>query len=418
MATSKRKQNDKPLTDTRIKTLKAAFIADVYPYRGLRYIKRPKGGTWTYRYKAHNGKLKQIKLGNYPAMSLAAARQEYNDFKKLRDKGGDPRVAREAIRRETVNKAKADKQKQYTVERMCSDYLDEHVDVKRGHKAATEAHRLIKKDVLPVLGAIPSVNLTVNDVHDMVQSIIKRGAPVVAGSAMRELRAAFEHGVKAGRIKPDTLPNPCARVDAPTNGKRTRVFRDGELSTFLKWLRVCDMSNNARDVLHLVLLTGVRSGEAVAATWKHIDLDRGVWVLPTTKTGISRNVQLSRQAAALLKARKEVNKTYVFPSQHTSERISQNAVVQAVINHRGSSGLEDWAAHDLRRSVRTGLARLQCPPVVAEAVLGHTRKGVEGIYDLHRYEGECREWLQRWADHLDTLAKAKNVVAFKQEVSQ
>ena len=47
-----------------------------------------------------------------------------------------------------------------------------------------------------------------------------------------------------------------------------------------------------------------------------------------------------------------------------------------------------------------------CPSEVAEAVLGHSRKGIEGTYDLHSYEAECREWLQRWADHLGSL---KNV---------
>jgi len=42
---------------------------------------------------------------------------------------------------------------------------------------------------------------------------------------------------------------------------------------------------------------------------------------------------------------------------------------------------------------------------VAEAVLGHSRKGIEGTYDLHRYEAECRQWLQKWADHLDALIR-------------
>ena len=65
--------------------------------------------------------------------------------------------------------------------------------------------------------------------------------------------------------------------------------------------------------------------------------------------------------------------------------------------------IEDWSPHDLRRTVRTGLSRLGCPSEVAEAVLGHSRKGIEGTYDLHKYENECAVWLQRWADHLDGL---------------
>jgi len=49
--------------------------------------------------------------------------------------------------------------------------------------------------------------------------------------------------------------------------------------------------------------------------------------------------------------------------------------------------------------------RLKCPSEVAEAVLGHSRKGIEGTYDLHYYEAECKKWLQKWADYLDTISK-------------
>ena len=44
-----------------------------------------------------------------------------------------------------------------------------------------------------------------------------------------------------------------------------------------------------------------------------------------------------------------------------------------------------------------------CPNEVAEAVLGHSRMGIEGTYDLYKFEPECREWLQKWADYLDAL---------------
>ena len=72
-------------------------------------------------------------------------------------------------------------------------------------------------------------------------------------------------------------------------------------------------------------------------------------------------------------------------------------------------GIPHWTPHDLRRTVRTvrtvrtGLSRLQCPNEVAEAVLGHTRGGVEGIYNLYMYDAECRKWLQLWAYHLGNL---------------
>lgn len=70
-----------------------------------------------------------------------------------------------------------------------------------------------------------------------------------------------------------------------------------------------------------------------------------------------------------------------------------------------------WTPHDLRRTVRTGLSRLQCPTEVAEAILGHSKKGLIGTYDLHQYTEQSREWLQRWADHLDALLRATKPIA-------
>lgn len=67
-----------------------------------------------------------------------------------------------------------------------------------------------------------------------------------------------------------------------------------------------------------------------------------------------------------------------------------------------------WTPHDLRRTVRTGLSRLQCPNEVAEAVLGHACGGVAGIYNLYKYDAECRKWLQVWADYLDSLLTANH----------
>ncbi len=52
--------------------------------------------------------------------------------------------------------------------------------------------------------------------------------------------------------------------------------------------------------------------------------------------------------------------------------------------------IPDWSPHDLRRTVRTGLAKLGCPNEVGEAILGHSRSGIEGTYDLCGYESECK----------------------------
>ena len=63
-------------------------------------------------------------------------------------------------------------------------------------------------------------------------------------------------------------------------------------------------SRTVRDALALVLFTGCRSGEVVAALWRDIDLERAVWMIRETKNGEPHDVMLSRQAIDLLKARR------------------------------------------------------------------------------------------------------------------
>ena len=57
---------------------------------------------------------------------------------------------------------------------------------------------------------------------------------------------------------------------------------------------------------------------------------------------------------------------------------------------------------------------LGCPQPVAEALLGHAKGGIVGVYDLHRHTEEGGEWLQKWADHLGTLRPTKVVPLNKQ----
>ncbi len=54
--------------------------------------------------------------------------------------------------------------------------------------------------------------------------------------------------------------------------------------------------------------------------------------------------------------------------------------------------------------------------VFAEVTIGHTRKGIAAVYDLHRYDREKRTALEAWERRLLGIVEGKpvddNVVAF------
>ena len=83
--------------------------------------------------------------------------------------------------------------------------------------------------------------------------------------------------------------------------------------------------------------------------------------------------------------------------------------LKALARRRGEDhqavDLPGWVNHDLRRVVRSGLAQLRIPHNVAEAVLAHRPPGIVGTYNLHEYEDEKVEALEKWAQHLNSIVR-------------
>jgi len=416
------KKQPTTLTVERVKALRSGSIADTAPHSGLRLIARATGTkTWIYRYRPTGGKLKQIKLGNYPAMGLAAAREAFRAQKAIRDDAtqGDPLAARDRQRIEAARQVQVDKMRAYTVTDLVEQYRVEHIEHARVEKGRVEYARLMKKDVLPFIGDIPAADIQRQDVHEIIQRIAKRiGHPCRHQAVVKnELSGAFEWGIDAGKF-PDSFSNPCPGIKVPKQNKRKRAFSDPELATFLKWLPNVNMSERMRVILEVMLLTGVRGGEAVSASWDDIDLSIGQWHMEQTKNGEPHTIYLSTQAVALLSAWKDAQASdkaaqgnnWVFPSPYVKgSHVDQKTIVLSVRKHRPESGLKHWTGHDLRRSCATGLARLKYSREVQNRVLNHVDTSVGGIYDRHNYDAESKEAWQHWGDHLDGL-QASNVV--------
>lgn len=69
-----------------------------------------------------------------------------------------------------------------------------------------------------------------------------------------------------------------------------------------------------------------------------------------------------------------------------------------------------WSLHDLRRTFSTSLNDMGVDFIVVEQLLGHTIKGVAGIYNRSKYIPQKQEALDRWVDYLDGLVGEENTV--------
>ena len=169
-------------------------------------------------------------------------------------------------------------------------------------------------------------------------------------------------------------------------------------------------------LFRLLLVTGTRKTEAAGARWREfLDLDdpgKARWQIPAErfKSNATHLVPLSVDALALVATVprwKHGDHLFSFSyGERPALALHQAKVrldrlmlryLQALTRLRGGDPaqvkLEPWVVHDLRRVVRTKLAALEVNDTVAEACLGHGRKGLQRVYDLHGYLPQC---VARW----------------------
>ena len=369
-----------------------------------------------YRYRGRDGALRQIRLGDFGPLTLAKARDAALRKRLERDQGKDPQLEKRRQKAEAARERMAQRQTAYTLENLVNEYIEEVLD---SQKRGAESARILRQDLLPVLGHRPALQITRRELQDEVIRPKMARAPRVATQLLSRVRCAYAHAIEQGRL-PDDFISPTLGIKGAPQVRRRRALTDAELATFMKWLPHSPYSRTVREALSLVLLTGCRSGEVVAALWRDIDLDRGVWTIRETKNGGPHDVMLPRQAVELLKSRHGMDKVHVFPSPRAGRHVAQKVLGFAQYYARQSDGdkpAQDpievpWTVHDLRRTVATGLAKLGCSRVVQDRILNHVDSSVSAIYDQHRYDAEARVWLQKWADHLEALTTS-NVVPLR-----
>lgn len=410
-------------------------------YPGLRFEAFTSQRTWTYRYRSPiDGKLRQVKIGAWPAMSVHAAVVAWEKLRDLRAAGSDPALE-EKEKRAKIAAADDARSKQqeaasYTVRCVCDDYWSGHVHRNRAKKGATEVFRMFDT-MLGDVASIPAGDLTRAQAFDLINFYAAK-APVQAGKLRAELGAAWDYAIDSGRL-PETAPNwwrlimrgrirsKGKKISGERVGTAKRFLTPEEVGTLIRWLP--NFTQLIDDTLTLYLWTCTRGAEIVGMRGSEIAIEAdGVtwWTIPKARTKNARHenatdlrVPLFGRALAVVSRRREVHGDgFLFPARTIGEvrPIEQKTIQSSVFYYQPYSQtspemkrprltVSHWAPHDLRRTSRTLLASLGCPDSVGEAILGHMLAGVMGVYNRHAFDKERVEWLKRLSDHLEHLAR-------------
>jgi integrase len=359
--------------------------------------------SWVFRYRLHS-KSKELTLGNYPDISIKAARKLATKARAAVDQGIN--VAQSKRERAAEGK------KAGTLAELCEQFLDREIRPRYKHPDRVES--LFQRDVLPVIGKFPPLDVKPADVDRVLRRILGDGRPTVGNDALRLMRAMFRYGKKRGILD----SNPAADFDIKDAGgeenARARKLSRDEVTKLFRAIRDAGASFGRDNDLaaKLLLALGVRKMELLASKWDEFDLDAGVWHLPgeRTKTGKPIDIPLARAVVEWLRELqvRACGSACAFPARRAAKRfphVSPDTLNVAL--HSLDHGLEHFAVHDFRRTMRSELSSLGVPPHIAERCLNHTIKGVEGIYDRHSYFEERKHALGVWADLLQALERGE-----------
>lgn len=411
------------------KLLKAGDHMTVDGAPGLRLVASTIGHAWVYRFRSPvDERMRQVKLGSWPAMSVAAAAVEWERLRTAREAGQDPALQRRQARQQAAADAVTAREGAMTVSRLVNDYIA-FAGPRRAAKGARELRRTMDTMLVEPVASMAPEAVTRAAAFDLVARY--RSTPVQAANLRRELGAAWDWAHDSGRLS-EEVPNWWRQVlrgklasagkivGGQHQGPQKRALSLEEVGAIVRHLP--HLSRLPAELLTLYLWTGCRGAELVAIEGSEVseEADGWWWTIPRAKLKMGRHplaadlrVPLIGRALEVVRARMDVHGTgHLFPPQRGDDpHVAQKVVGVAVWWHMPGCKLRKeqqrprwpvagWSPHDLRRTVRTHLAAMGCPSDVAEAVLGHIQPGVEGVYNRHHYDAERRHWLtlvaQRW----------------------
>ena len=404
---------------------------------GLDLLLQPSGAkSWAVRYRV-DGAPKKLTIGSYPAVDLATARRRAQEAVGELAGGIDPAARKKAAR----EARRAEQSVKDRVEDVARVFVERYVRPNVGDAWARETERLLKMEIVPKLGAKRLGDVKRSDVHDLLDGIVDRGAPIIANRTLAVFRRLCNWAIERGTIG----ASPCDKIKAPAaEESRDRVLSDDEIR--LAWGAFERVGWPFGQIGKLLLLTGARRDEIASGRWSEIDLELRiervvdeegvqrdlqtglVWTIAKerSKNGIAHEIPLSDAAMRIIQSLPRIadkkdgfiftttGATAVSGFSRAKDGIDA-AIVEALradTNEEGAEPLPHWTLHDLRRTAATRMARLGIAPHVVEAVLNHksgTIKGVAAVYNRYSYAAEKRAALDAWARRLDAIVTGRAV---------
>jgi integrase len=356
---------------------------------------------WLLRYQ-RNGKVREMGLGGFPDVSLAAARDKAQAARRQLANDIDPIDQRAAERQaEAAEQARA-----ITFAQAAKAYIEAHEAGWRNAKHAAQWHSTIDTYALPTLGKMACAAIETADILKVLRPIWAKKpetATRLRGRLEMILSYATAHRWREGQ-NPAIWRGHLALM-LPPRGKIAPVVHHAAIDwhrapAFMAALRARE-GMGAR-ALEFAILTAARSGEVRCAQWSEINFDRAEWIIPAErmKAGQPHRVPLSEAALAILHEMTALKDGagLVFISQRNGVPMS-DMTLTAVLRRMGNGNV---TAHGFRSTFRDWAAEsTHHPNHVVEQALAHAiGSAVEAACRRGDLITKRRALMDEWAAYL------------------
>jgi integrase len=318
--------------------------------------------------------------------------------------GGDPvekkRAARAARKAQDAEASVADRLAEWQAQRAAA------VTRRWSPRYIADVERFVSVEIVPKLGKKKLAATTRADWAGLIAAK-RKTAPGVAAGLYRVVSSFLNQAEAEGWIPGPLLPRKGAARIAPPPPARHHVLSDADLVAI--WRAGEREPPKLRAFLRLLILTAAREMEVADIAAGELDLEAGRWTIPAerTKNRTGYTVPLSPLAVADLRAVWPLDGTpgpdHMLLGRSPANGFRGFSKLKARVD--AASGVAGWRWHDLRRTARTGMARLGVPRDHAEAAINHVsgRTKLERTYDRHDYAPEVIAALTLWQGHVAGL---------------